>query len=775
MPSLTPSLEQVLEKSLTAASDRGHEYATLEHLLLSLLDDQDARDVMDACKVDIDALRADLLQYVDDELSSLIVDSSDGRVQPTAAFQRVVQRAILHVESSGRDEVTGANVLVSIFSERESHAAYFLQEQDMTRYDAVNYISHGVSKRPGNERQQAPRGSEQNELPAKAGDEALEAYCVNLNQKAKDGKIDPLIGRQKEIERCIEVLCRRSKNNPILVGDPGVGKTAIAEGLAKKIVDGEAPEILDEAVIWSLDMGALLAGTRYRGDFEERLKNVMKELEEKDKAILFIDEIHTVIGAGATSGGAMDASNLLKPALQNGGLRCMGSTTFKEYKQHFEKDRALSRRFRKIDVVEPSVPDTIKILQGLKSVFEDFHGLRYTNDAIKTAVELSARYITDRKLPDKAIDVIDEAGATQWLLPASKRKKTVGVRDIEAIVAKIARIPPKQVTKNDAVQLKSLDQDLKRVVFGQDKAIDALSAAIKLARAGLREPDKPIGSYLFTGPTGVGKTEVVKQLASILGVDLLRFDMSEYMERHTVSRLIGAPPGYVGYDQGGLLTDGVDQHPHCVLLLDEIEKAHPELFNILLQVMDNGALTDSNGRKVDFRNVILIMTTNAGASDANKNAIGFGAGKKIDEQEEALKRLFTPEFRNRLDSTIVFGGLTPEIIDRVVEKFVLQLEIQLEDRGVSIEITKAARDWLAKRGFDADMGARPLARTIQEHVKKPMAEELLFGKLTKGGVVHIDIDPDDTEKLAFEFVEEKSKKSKKGASEDAEGEESEKV
>ena len=775
MPSLTPSLEQVLEKSLTAASDRGHEYATLEHLLLSLLDDQDARDVMDACKVDIDALRADLLQYVDDELSSLIVDSSDGRVQPTAAFQRVVQRAILHVESSGRDEVTGANVLVSIFSERESHAAYFLQEQDMTRYDAVNYISHGVSKRPGNERQQAPRGSEQNELPAKAGDEALEAYCVNLNQKAKDGKIDPLIGRQKEIERCIEVLCRRSKNNPILVGDPGVGKTAIAEGLAKKIVDGEAPEILDEAVIWSLDMGALLAGTRYRGDFEERLKNVMKELEEKDKAILFIDEIHTVIGAGATSGGAMDASNLLKPALQNGGLRCMGSTTFKEYKQHFEKDRALSRRFRKIDVVEPSVPDTIKILQGLKSVFEDFHGLRYTNDAIKTAVELSARYITDRKLPDKAIDVIDEAGATQWLLPASKRKKTVGVRDIEAIVAKIARIPPKQVTKNDAVQLKSLDQDLKRVVFGQDKAIDALSAAIKLARAGLREPDKPIGSYLFTGPTGVGKTEVVKQLASILGVDLLRFDMSEYMERHTVSRLIGAPPGYVGYDQGGLLTDGVDQHPHCVLLLDEIEKAHPELFNILLQVMDNGALTDSNGRKVDFRNVILIMTTNAGASDANKNAIGFGAGKKIDEQEEALKRLFTPEFRNRLDSTIVFGGLTPEIIDRVVEKFVLQLEIQLEDRGVSIEITKAARDWLAKRGFDADMGARPLARTIQEHVKKPMAEELLFGKLTKGGVVHIDIDPDDTEKLAFEFVEEKSKKSKKGDSEDAEGEESEKV
>jgi ATP-dependent Clp protease ATP-binding subunit ClpA len=764
LPRLSPSLETALEKALTLASEREHEYATLEHLLLALTEDEHAKEVMGACKVDIETLTSELVRYIDDELTSLIVEDGEGRVQPTAAFQRVVQRAILHVESSGRDEVTGANVLVSIFSERESHAAYFLQEQDMTRYDAVNFISHGVAKQPGMSRPSSPRGAEPSEEEAvKQGHEALDAYCVNLNAKARAGKIDPLIGRDMEINRCIEVLCRRNKNNPILVGDPGVGKTAIAEGLAKKIVDGEAPEILDEAIIWSLDMGALLAGTRYRGDFEERLKSVMKELEQQDKAILFIDEIHTIIGAGATSGGAMDASNLLKPALQSGGLRCMGSTTFKEYKQHFEKDRALSRRFRKIDVVEPTVADAIKILTGLKSRFEDFHGLRYTNDAIKSAVELSDRYITDRKLPDKAIDVVDEAGAAQWLLPTSKRKKTVGVRDIEAVVAKIARIPPKQVSSDDAEALRSLETDLKRVVYGQDEAIEALSASIKLARAGLREPNKPIGSYLFAGPTGVGKTEVTKQLASIMGVEMLRFDMSEYMERHTVSRLIGAPPGYVGYDEGGLLTDGVDQHPHCVLLLDEIEKAHPDLFNILLQVMDNGSLTDANGRKVDFRNVVVIMTTNAGASDAAKNAIGFGAGKKDDEQDEAIKRLFTPEFRNRLDSIITFGGLTPEIIDRVVEKFILQLEVQLEDRNVSIEISKPARDWLAKRGFDADMGARPLARTIQEHVKKPMAEELLFGELQKGGVVHIDIDKDDDSKLAFKYVAEKPKKKKPAA------------
>ncbi|MEL7231002.1 MAG: ATP-dependent Clp protease ATP-binding subunit ClpA, partial [Pseudomonadota bacterium] len=664
-----------------------------------------------------------------------------------------------HVQSSGRDEVTGANVLVAIFAERESNAAYFLQEQDMTRYDAVNYVSHGVSKTPGQGQPSAPRGAENaaDEAPNAPASEALDSYCVNLNEKARQGKIDPLIGRQLEIERCIEILCRRSKNNPILVGDPGVGKTAIAEGLAKQIVDGEVPEILDDAVIWSLDMGALLAGTRYRGDFEERLKAVMKEISEQEKGILFIDEIHTIIGAGATSGGAMDASNLLKPALQNGEVRCMGSTTFKEYKQHFEKDRALSRRFRKIDVVEPNVEDAVKILTGLKPVFEDFHGLRYTNDAIRSAVELSHRYMTDRKLPDKAIDVIDEAGATQWLVPASKRRKTVGVKEIEAIVAKIARIPPKQVSRDDAAAIKSLENDLKRVVYGQDAAIDALSSAIKLSRAGLREPNKPIGSYLFTGPTGVGKTEVTKQLASILGVELHRFDMSEYMERHSISRLIGAPPGYVGYDEGGLLTDAVLQHPHSVVLLDEIEKAHPDLFNVLLQVMDNGTLTDANGRKVDFRNVILVMTTNAGASDAAKNSIGFGRGKKDDEQEEALKRLFTPEFRNRLDAVITFGGLTPEIIDRVVEKFILQLEIQLSDRNVSIEITKGARDWLAERGFDADFGARPLARVISEHVKKPMAEELLFGKLAKGGTVKIGLDKKKDE-LTFKYVDDKPRK-----------------
>lgn len=760
MPSLTPSLESALERALTAAGERQHEYATLEHLLLALTEDDDAVEVMTACKVNIPDLKLALEQYIDEDLSSLITESPSGRVQPTAAFQRVVQRAVLHVESSGRDEVSGANILISIFSERESHATYFLQEQDMTRYDAVNYVSHGVSKVPGQARQSTPRGAEAEETPPNAPQsEALDAYCVNLNDKAKQGKIDPLIGRQLEIERCIEVLCRRSKNNPILVGDPGVGKTAIAEGLARMIVNGDVPEILEDATIWALDMGALLAGTRYRGDFEERLKAVMKEIGEQEKGILFIDEIHTIIGAGATSGGAMDASNLLKPALQNGEVRCMGSTTFKEYKQHFEKDRALSRRFRKIDVVEPNVEDAVKILTGLKSVFEDFHGLRYTNDAIRAAVELSSRYMTDRKLPDKAIDVIDEAGATQWLVPASKRRKTIGVKEIEGIVAKIARIPPKQVSKDDAQAIKSLETDLKRVVYGQDDAIDALSSAIKLSRAGLREPNKPIGSYLFTGPTGVGKTEVTRQLASILGVELHRFDMSEYMERHSISRLIGAPPGYVGYDEGGLLTDAVMQHPHSVVLLDEIEKAHPDLFNVLLQVMDNGTLTDANGRKVDFRNVILVMTTNAGASDAAKNSIGFGRGRKDDEQEEALKRLFTPEFRNRLDSVITFGGLTPEIIERVVEKFVLQLEIQLADRNVTIELASGARDWLAKRGFDAEFGARPLARVISEHVKKPMAEELLFGKLSKGGTVKIGHDKKKDE-LTFKYVEDKPTKRK---------------
>jgi ATP-dependent Clp protease ATP-binding subunit ClpA len=734
------------------AADRKHEYATLEHLLLALTEDEDAAEVMTACKLDIEKLRRDLANYLDNDCASFVVEDG-GQVHPTAAFQRVVQRAVLHVESSSKDEVTGANVLVSIFAERDSHAAYFLQEQDMTRYDAVNYISHGVAKKPGMSKPKPVEGAaEKDDEATKPAGEALGAYCVDLNQKAREGKTDPLIGRHAEVERAIQVLCRRRKNNPLLVGDPGVGKTAIAEGLAKKIVDGEAPAILADAVIYSLDMGALLAGTRYRGDFEERLKAVVKELEEQPKAVLFIDEIHTVIGAGATSGGAMDASNLLKPALQSGQLRCMGSTTYKEYRQHFEKDRALARRFQKIDVVEPSVDDTIKIVMGLKPYFEEFHGLKYTNEAIRTAVDLSAKYITDRKLPDKAIDVIDEAGAAQWLVPENKRRKQIGPREVEAVIAKMARIPPKQVTKSDAEQLRSLETDLKRVVFGQDGAISALSAAIKLARAGLREPNKPIGCYLFSGPTGVGKTEVAKQLASILGVEMLRFDMSEYMERHTVSRLIGAPPGYVGFDQGGLLTDGVDQHPHCVLLLDEIEKAHPDLFNILLQVMDNGTLTDANGKKVDFRNVILIMTTNAGASDAAKEAIGFGRGKREGEDEEAIKRLFTPEFRNRLDATIPFAGLSQEIIEMVVDKFILQLEAQLADRNVTIALTPKARKWLATRGYDEAFGARPLGRLIQEHVKKPMADELLFGSLQKGGGVKIDVDKNDPEKLSFKYI-----------------------
>ncbi len=752
MPSLTPSLERALERALQLAAERKHEYATLEHLLLALTEDEDAAEVMTACKLDIEKLRRDLANYLDNDCASFVVEDG-GQVHPTAAFQRVVQRAVLHVESSSKDEVTGANVLVSIFAERDSHAAYFLQEQDMTRYDAVNYISHGVAKKPGMSKPKPVEGAgDKEDETAKPVGEALGAYCVDLNQKAREGKTDPLIGRHAEVERAIQVLCRRRKNNPLLVGDPGVGKTAIAEGLAKKIVDGEAPAILSDAVIYSLDMGALLAGTRYRGDFEERLKAVVKELEEQPKAVLFIDEIHTVIGAGATSGGAMDASNLLKPALQSGSLRCMGSTTYKEYRQHFEKDRALARRFQKIDVVEPTIEDTIKIVMGLKPYFEEFHGLKYTNEAIRTAVDLSARYITDRKLPDKAIDVIDEAGAGQWLLPENKRRKQIGAREIEVVISKMARIPAKQVSKSDAEQLKSLETDLKRVVFGQDKAIAALASAIKLARAGLREPNKPIGCYLFSGPTGVGKTEVAKQLGSILGVEMLRFDMSEYMERHTVSRLIGAPPGYVGFDQGGLLTDGVDQHPHCVLLLDEIEKAHPDLFNILLQVMDNGTLTDSNGKKVDFRNVILIMTTNAGASDAAKESIGFGRGKREDENEEAIKRLFTPEFRNRLDATIGFAALSQDIIEMVVDKFILQLETQLADRNVTIALTPKARKWLAVRGYDEAFGARPLGRLIQEHVKKPMADELLFGSLQKGGGVKIDIDKNDPEKLSFKFI-----------------------
>jgi len=750
VPSFSSDLEDSLHRALGYANERGHEFATLEHLLLALVDDQDASAVMKACEVDLDELRATLTEYVDNELSELVVDD-DEDAKPTAGFQRVIQRAVIHVQNAGREEVTGANVLVALFAERESHAAYFLAERDMTRYDAVNFISHGIGRKPGSSEERAVRGAEETEEPAKDGD-ALSAYCVNLNEKAKKGGVDPLIGRDSEVERCIQVLVRRRKNNPLLVGDPGVGKTAIAEGIARKIVENEVPDVLAGATIYSLDMGSLLAGTRYRGDFEERIKQVVKELEEKDNAVLFIDEIHTVIGAGATSGGAMDASNLLKPALQNGGLRCMGSTTYKEYRQHFEKDRALARRFQKIDVAEPSVPDAIKILQGLKSYFEDFHDVRFTNESLKTAVELSARYMGDRKLPDKAIDVIDEAGAQMRLQPVSKRKKTIGVKEVEAVVATMARIPPKTVSKDDETSLKNLETDLKHVVFGQDEAISQLSTAIKLSRAGLREPNKPIGCYLFSGPTGVGKTEVTRQLSEIMGVQLHRFDMSEYMERHAVSRLIGAPPGYVGFDQGGLLTDAVDQHPHSVLLLDEIEKAHPDLFNILLQVMDNGTLTDSNGKKVDFRNVILVMTTNAGAADAQKEAIGFGRGKKTDEADAAVERLFTPEFRNRLDAIIPFAPLSSDVIGRVVEKFVLQLEAQLIDRGVTFELTPDATAWLSERGYDKRFGARPLSRVIQEHIKKPLADQILFGELKKGGLVKVDVDPADSERLDFHIT-----------------------
>ncbi|OJJ11588.1 ATP-dependent Clp protease ATP-binding subunit ClpA [Alphaproteobacteria bacterium AO1-B] len=762
MPSFSRSLEKALHQALALANERQQEYATLEHLLLALLDDQDAAAVMRACNVDLDTIRQNLIEYIETELDNLVTDS-DEDAKPTAGFQRVIQRAVIHVQSSGREEVTGANVLVAIFAERESHAAYFLQDQDMTRYDAVNYISHGIAKRPGMSETRPVEGAEEEDVlsgndaekkPTQKTD-ALEAYCVNLNEKAEKGKIDPLIGRDDEIQRTIQILCRRSKNNPLFVGDPGVGKTAIAEGLAHRIVNADVPEVLQDATIFSLDMGALLAGTRYRGDFEERLKQVVKEIEDYPGAVMFIDEIHTVIGAGATSGGAMDASNLLKPALASGAIRCIGSTTYKEYRQFFEKDRALVRRFQKIDVNEPTIPDAIDILKGLKPYFEDFHKVRYTNDAIKTAVELSAKYIADRKLPDKAIDVLDETGASQMLVPENRRRKTIGVKEIENTIATMARIPPKSVSKDDAEVLENLGKDLKRVVYGQDNAIETLASAIKLARAGLREPDKPIGSYLFSGPTGVGKTEVARQLASSLGVELIRFDMSEYMERHTVSRLIGAPPGYVGFDQGGLLTDGVDQHPHCVLLLDEIEKAHPDLFNILLQVMDHGKLTDHNGKQVDFRNVILIMTTNAGAADMAKMPVGFNRIKREGDDQEAINKLFTPEFRNRLDAIIPFGNLPVEVVYKVVEKFVMQLEVQLADRNVTFELGDDAVKWLADKGYDSQMGARPLGRIIQEHIKRPLADEVLFGKLKKGGMVKVSVS-EDGNGLLLESVEERA-------------------
>ena len=763
MPSFSRNLEQSLHRALAIANERNHEYATLEHLLLSLTDDAEASAVLRACSIDLDLLKKNLRDYIDRELENLV---SDGRedAKPTTGFNRVIQRAVIHVQSSGREEVTGANVLVAIFAERESHAAYFLQEQDMTRYDAVNYISHGIAKRPGlSDPSKGPRGAdedrddkdgkESNDPKKKEG--ALEAYCVNLNKKARDGKIDPLIGREAEVQRTIQVLCRRSKNNPLLVGDPGVGKTAIAEGLARKIIKNEVPEVLAEATVFALDMGTLLAGTRYRGDFEERLKQVMKEIENHKKAILFIDEIHTVIGAGATSGGAMDASNLLKPALAQGSLRCIGSTTYKEYRQYFEKDRALVRRFQKIDVNEPSIPDAVEIMKGLKPYFEDFHKVKYTSEAVQAAVELSARYIHDRKLPDKAIDVIDETGASQMLLPEAKRKKTIGIKEIEMTIATMARIPPKTVSKDDAEVLQHLTETLERVVYGQNSAIEALTSAIKLARAGLRDGEKPIGSYLFSGPTGVGKTEVARQLATSLGVELTRFDMSEYMERHTISRLIGAPPGYVGFDQGGLLTDAIDQHPHCVLLLDEIEKAHPDLYNILLQVMDHGKLTDHSGKQIDFRNTILIMTTNAGAADMARASFGFTQSKRVGEDAEAIKKLFTPEFRNRLDAIVSFGHLPPEVIVKVVDKFIMQLEAQLADRNVSIELTDEARRWLVENGYDEAMGARPMARVIQTHIKTPLADEVLFGRLKNGGTVRVMVTTDDdgVKKLGFVYPE----------------------
>ncbi len=747
---LSRQLEQTLHRALAHANARHHEFATLEHLLLALTDDQDAVAVMRACGVDLDLLKQEVSHYIDTELQNLVHPASE-EAKPTSSFQRVLQRAAIHVQSSGREEVTGANVLVALFSERESNAVFFLQEQEMTRFDAVNYISHGIAKVPGQAEARTAHGANddaQEENVIKKGREALDAYCVNLNNKAINGKIDPLIGRESEVDRTIQVLCRRSKNNPLYVGDPGVGKTAIAEGLARRITEGDVPDVLKNATIYALDMGSLLAGTRYRGDFEERIKAVLTELQAIEGSVLFIDEIHTVIGAGATSGGAMDASNLLKPSLSSGTLRCIGSTTYKEYRNHFEKDRALVRRFQKIDVNEPSIEDAIRILKGLKPYYEEHHKVTYSEEAIRAAVELSARYIGDRKLPDKAIDVIDEAGAAQMLLTEDKRKKIIGLTDIEATVSKIARIPPKTISKDDKEALANLERDLRTLVFGQDQAIEALTSAIKLSRAGLREPEKPIGSYLFSGPTGVGKTEVARQLAKSLGVELTRFDMSEYMERHSVSRLIGAPPGYVGFDQGGMLTDKIDQHPHSVVLLDEIEKAHPDLFNILLQVMDYGKITDNNGKTVDCRNIILIMTTNAGASDMAKATMGFERTLREGDDEEAINRTFTPEFRNRLDAVIPFKALSPATIGRVVDKFIMQLEAQLGDRGVTIELTSEARQWLGKKGYDPAMGARPLGRVIQEHVKKPLAEELLFGRLVKGGAVKIAVKDG---KLSFEY------------------------
>ncbi|MCH9845761.1 MAG: ATP-dependent Clp protease ATP-binding subunit ClpA [Alphaproteobacteria bacterium] len=740
---ISDNLEKTLHRAVGYAKQHGHEFVTLEHLLLALLDDDDALPVLSACQCDIAELHETLLHFLNEELNDIKRDEQV-QPQPTSSFQRVLQRAAIHVQSSGRSEVTGGNILVALFAERESHAVYFLQQQDISRLDVVQFISHGIAKIPELHEHRKVRGTKDFEEDDDEEDDdimqefpALQNWCINLNEKARAGKIDSLIGRDWEVQRMVQILSRRSKNNPILVGDPGVGKTAIVEGLARRIVDNDVPDILQESVIFMLDMGALLAGTRYRGDFEERLKDILKQLEQQENAILFIDEIHTLIGAGATSGGAMDASNLLKPSLADGSLHCIGSTTYKEFRSHFEKDRALLRRFQKIDIKEPNAEDSIKILKGIKGYYEDHHNITYHRDALRSAVELSVRYIHDRSLPDKAIDVIDEAGAAQQLLPKSKRKKTILVRDIEEVVAKIARIPARQISKDDKSLLQHLARNLKTMVFGQEEAIDMLDNAIKLSRAGLRAPEKPIGCYLFSGPTGVGKTEICKQLAHWMGIKLLRFDMSEYMERFSVSRLIGAPPGYVGYDQGGLLTDAVDQNPHAVLLLDEIEKAHPDVFNILLQVMDYGKLTDHSGKTIDFRNVILVMTSNAGAVDLSREKIGFGTSTKDDSDEQAINRLFSPEFRNRLDSIISFKHLTPNIIEQIVDKFIFELETQMASQNVTITLNTEAKAWIAKKGYDPNMGARPLSRVIENYVKRPLADELLFGKLVNGGEVEV--------------------------------------
>jgi ATP-dependent Clp protease ATP-binding subunit ClpA len=738
---LSQELEFSLNAAFQTARERRHEFITVEHLMLALLDNPSASRVIRACGGNIEELRRNLLAFLNENVPILPANSKID-TQPTIGFQRVIQRAVLHVQGVGKKEVTGANVLVAIFGEKESHAIYFLHKQNISRFDVVNFISHGISKVPGEGNNELPAPEEAEDGANQGERSPLDSFCINLNEQARQGKIDPLIGREREVERTIQVLCRRRKNNPLFVGEAGVGKTAIAEGLAKKIVDSDVPEILANSTIYALDMGSLLAGTKYRGDFEKRLKSVLHHLRRQERAILFIDEIHTIIGAGAASGGAMDASNLLKPALSTGELKCIGSTTYQEYRNIFEKDRALSRRFQKIDVIEPSADETVEILRGLKARFEKHHGVRYTHQALRSAVELSHRYINDRHLPDKAIDVIDEAGAGQQLLAPSKRKKTIGVHDVEAIVAKMARIPPKTVSTSDREALRTLERDLKMVVFGQDEAIEALSTSIKLARSGLGHAEKPVGSYLFSGPTGVGKTEVTRQLARVLGVELIRFDMSEYMERHTVSRLIGAPPGYVGFDQGGLLTEAITKHPHSVLLLDEIEKAHPDVFNLLLQVMDHGTLTDNNGRRADFRNVILIMTTNAGAERMSRASMGFTQQDHSGEDLHEIQRMFSPEFRNRLDATIHFKPLDKETIMHVVNKFVLELEAQLEDKHVTIELDDKARAWLAANGYDPMMGARPMARLIQERIKKPLANELLFGKLANGG--HVKVSVDDT-------------------------------